>query len=288
MINSSAPEDSQTKKIEQKAQQIRKDIINIVYQAGPQRRGHPGPALSIADIVAVLYYGIMRINPKEPEWPDRDRFILSKGHASPVLYAVLALKGYFSREKYKTFRRIDGMLQGHPDMKRIPGVDMTTGSLGHGISAGIGMAISAKIDKKDYHVFVIVGDGECQEGLIWEAAMLAPKYKLDNLIAIVDKNGYQSCNKVSETVPMEPFKEKWTAFGWNVIEIDGHNIKEINAVLKLAVDHKDSPTVIIAHTVKGKGVSFMEGDNSWHQKALTEEEYQTALRELGGAEEEDD
>lgn len=282
IIRSSSFDTGKIRFLEEEARKIRMEIIKMTYEVGPERKAHPGPALSSADIVAALFFDIMKTDPSNSKWEDRDRFILSKGHASPVLYAVLANKGYFDKSLLKSFRRVNGMLQGHPDMKGIPGVDMTSGSLGHGLSAGMGMAISAKIDKKDYHVFVILGDGECQEGLVWEAAMSAPKYGLDNLIAIVDFNGFQSCDSVNCTIPLDPFIAKWISFGWNTIEIDGHNMNEIVSALEIAVSHKCKPTVIIAHTVKGKGISFMENDNSWHQKALSSEQFKTAMEELGG------
>lgn len=266
--------------LEEIARKIRIDIIKMVYEAGQARKGHPGSALSITEIITVLYFDIMKIDPADPQWPDRDRFILSKGHASPALYAALANRGYFSKEHYASFRKVDGMLQGHPDMRRIPGVDMTTGSLGHGLSAGIGMAIASKIDGKDYHVFVIMGDGECQEGLVWEAAMLAPRYELNNLVAIIDLNGWQSCGSIIETLPIEPIINKWQAFGWNTLDVNGHNIVELLAALELSVQHSCRPSVIVAHTVKGKGVSFMENNNTWHQKAPTKYEYDIAIAEL--------
>ena len=272
--------DQRLSRLIQKARQIRIDIIRMTYEAGPARKGHPGGALSITDIVAALFFDILRINPSDPNWPDRDRFILSKGHACPALYSALANRGYFDKEEFKSFRKIDGMLQGHPDMKSTPGVDITTGSLGHGLSAGVGMALAAKIDKRDYNVFVLLGDGECQEGLVWEAAMAAPKFLLDNLIAIVDVNRLQSCDWVDEIIPLEPLTAKWSAFGWNVIETDGHNMKELVSSLELAVSHEGQPTVIIAQTVKGKGVSFMEDDNIWHQKAPDKEQFDKAMAEL--------
>lgn len=274
--------DRRLNRLEEIARQIRIDILKITHLAGPARKGHPGGALSAADIVAALFFDIMRINPLDPGWRDRDRFILSKGHACPVLYAALANRGYFTKENYKSFRRVNGMLQGHPDMKSTPGVDMTAGSLGHGLSAGIGMALAAKIDKRKYRVYVLLGDGECQEGLIWEAALSAPKYGLDNLTAIVDFNRLQSCDWIDSTIPIEPFAAKWSAFGWNVLEIDGHNMKEVIAALELAVNHKKKPTVIIAHTVKGKGVSFMENDNDWHQRAPDRKQFEQAMAELQG------
>jgi len=274
-------------RLEEIARRLRIDIVKMTHLAGSARKGHPGGALSATDIVAALFFDIMRINPSDPDWRDRDRFILSKGHACPVLYAALANRGYFTEESYQSFRKVDGMLQGHPDMKNTPGVDMTTGSLGHGLSAGIGMALAARIDKRNYRVFVLVGDGECQEGLLWEAALSAPQYGLDNLTAIVDFNRLQSCDWVDATIPLEPFAAKWLAFGWNVLEIDGHNMQEVVAALELAVNHKNKPTVIIAHTVKGKGVSFMEDDNAWHQKAPDAKQFEQAMAELRGREKTD-
>jgi transketolase len=269
------------------ARQIRIDIVRMTYDAGPARKGHPGGALSATDIVAALFFDFMRLDPAKPKWPDRDRFILSKGHACPVLYAALANRGYFSKEAFASFRKVDGMLQGHPDMKGTPGVDMTAGSLGHGLSAGVGMAIAAKIDKRDYKVFVLLSDGECQEGLIWEAAMIAPKYKLDNLIAIVDVNRLQSSDWVEAILPLEPLAAKWMAFGWNVMEIDGHDMRQVVSALELAVHHKGKPTVILAQTVKGKGVSYMEDDNDWHQKAPDKKQFEQAMSELQGGEDKD-
>ena len=269
-------------RLEEFAKQIRIDIVTMTHRAGSARKGHPGGALSAADIVAALYFDIMRIRPEEPDWPFRDRCILSKGHACPVIYAALGILGYFDKKEYASFRKVDGMLQGHPDMKGTPGVDMTAGSLGHGLAAGMGMALAAKIDKTDFRVFVIIGDGECQEGLIWEPAMSAPKYKLDNLITIIDRNRLQSCDWVDATIPLDPLAEKWLAFGWNVIEIDGHAMTEVITALDLATRHNDQPTVIIANTVKGKGVSFMEDDNDWHQKAPSKEQYEQAIAEIRG------
>jgi transketolase len=269
-------------RLEEAARQIRIDILRMTYMAGPERKAHPGGALSAADIVAALYFDIMRIDPARPKWPDRDRFILSKGHACPVLYAALACRGYFGKDAYRSLRRVDGMLQGHPDMKNTPGVDMTTGSLGHGLSAGMGMALAARIDHKDYRVFVLLGDGECQEGLVWEAAMAAHHYRLDNLVAIVDANGLQSCDWVEATIALNPFAPKWTAFGWRVMEINGHRMEEVVSALDCTVRSEGRPTVIVAKTVKGKGVSFMENDNSWHQRAPDRKQYEQALAELGG------
>lgn len=269
--------------LEKKAREIKIDVIKMCYEVGPKRKAHPGGALSAADIVVTLYFDIMRIDPSNPDWKERDRFILSKGHACPVLYAALANLGYFDKKQYKSLRRVGGMLQGHPDMRKIPGVDMTTGSLGNGLSAGIGMALSARMDKKNYRVFVLLGDGECDEGIVWEGAMAASKYKLDNLIAIVDMNGLQSCGTVKSIMPTDSLIDKWRSFGWNTIEINGHNMSEIIFGLELASSYTSKPSVIIAHTVKGKGVSFMENDNAWHQKTFSIEQYDQAVMEIEGA-----
>lgn len=262
------------------ARMIRLDILDMCCRVGPDRKAHPGGALSAADIVAALYFDIMRIDPAQPLRPDRDRFILSKGHTCPVLYAALANRGYFSKDLYGTLRRIDGNLQGHPDMRKTPGVDMTTGSLGHGLAAGAGIAMSAKIDRKDFRVYVLLGDGEVQEGLVWESAMASPRLGLTNLTVIVDINRLQSGGSVDQILPLHPLREKWASFGWNTIEIDGHCMNEILSALDLAVLEQERPTVILARTVKGKGVKFMEDDNSWHQRTLTEEEYRLAAKML--------
>jgi transketolase len=263
--------------LKQKAKETRRNIIEIAYKAeGPS---HPGPALSSADILAALYFRIMKTDPKNPRWEDRDRFILSKGHACPVIYSVLALKGFFPQEWLYSVRRINSKLQGHPDMNKTPGIDMTSGSLGNGLSAGLGMAYYLKNKKKKSNVFVILGDGEFQEGSNLEAALTAPAMGVDNLIAIVDYNHFQSCGATDEIVPVDPLADKWKAFNWNVIEINGHNMEEIVSSLERAVQFRGRPTVIIAHTIKGKGISFMEHDNSWHQKKLTEEQYQQAIKE---------
>ncbi len=258
--------------------ELRKDVIEMLYRIGLEYKGHPGPALSIADIIACLYFKILNIDPKNPNWEDRDRFILSKGHACPVLYAALAKRGFFNKKHLYTFRHIGSILQGHPDMKRTPGIDMTTGSLGHGLGAGVGMALAARIDRKKYRTFTILGDGEMQEGLIWESLMLAGHYNLENLIVIIDRNRLQSCDPVDCIIDIEPLSSKLTSFNWSVIEIDGHNIE--NIISALSSKNKGRPLAIIAHTVKGKGVSFMENNNSWHQKPITEKEYLKALSEL--------
>ncbi|GAB4526590.1 MAG: transketolase [Anaerolineae bacterium] len=256
---------------------IRRDIIEMIHKAGS---GHPGGSLSAADIVTALYFRVMRIDPQNPGWPDRDRFILSKGHACPVWYAALAERGYFDKAHLGTLRQLNSILQGHADMLKTPGVDMTVGSLGQGFSAGLGMALSGKLRKKDYHVWVIIGDGEMQEGAVWEAAMAGAKWKLDNLTAILDLNGLQNDDFVVNTMPVEPVADKWRAFNWNVIEIDGHHMGEIVSALEEARTIKGKPTIIIAHTVKGKGVSFMENVAAWHGKAPSDEQMQQALQEI--------
>jgi len=256
---------------------IRCDIIEMIAAANA---GHPGGSLSAADIVTALYFRVMRIDPKKPDWPDRDRFILSKGHACPVWYAALAEHGYYDKAHLSTLRQLNSILQGHPDMKKTPGIDMTAGSLGHGLSAGLGMALSGKMRKKDYHVWIIIGDGESQEGSIWEAAMSGAKWKLDNLTAILDHNNLQNDDCVDTEMPIEPVADKWRAFNWHVLEIDGHNMKEIVEALEGAKNFKGMPTIIIAHTIKGKGVSFMENVVDWHGKAPCKEEAIQALEEI--------
>ena len=263
--------------LEIKAREIRKDIIEQVYFAGS---GHPGGSLSIADIMAVLYFDELKINEKEPQFEDRDRLVLSKGHCSPVLYASLAERGFFEKEKLKTFRNIDSNLQGHPDMNKVPGVDMTSGSLGQGLSIANGMAISGKMDKKSYRVYCILGDGEIEEGQIWEAAMTSSKYKLDNLCVIVDNNNLQIDGKIEDIKSSYPIDNKFESFGFYVINIDGNNIKEILSAFKQARLNKNKPTCIIAKTIKGKGVSYMENQVGWHGKAPSKEEYNKAIKEL--------
>jgi transketolase len=256
---------------------IRCDIIEMICTAGA---GHPGGSLSATDVVTALYFRLMRIDPKNPGWPDRDRFILSKGHACPVWYAALAERGYFDKAHLATLRRLNSILQGHPDMHKTPGVDMTVGSLGHGLSAGVGMALSAKLKKKDYRVWVVVGDGESQEGSIWEAAMSAAKWKLDNLTAVLDRNHLQNDGCVDDEMPIEPVADKWRAFGWHVDAIDGHNMEQVVAALEAARERKGLPTLILAETVKGKGVSFMENVADWHGKAPCQREADQALDEI--------
>jgi len=268
--------------IKRKALEIRKWIIESVYRAGS---GHPGGSLSIADILACLYFHEMRHDPKNPSWENRDRLVLSKGHAAPALYAALALSGYFPVEELRNLRKIGHFLQGHPCMKKVPGVDISTGSLGQGLSVGVGMALAGRIDNRDYRVFVILGDGEVQEGQIWEAANAASHFHLNNLIAILDRNRLQIDGPTEEIMHDEPLALRWKSFGWEVVEIDGHDIEEILDVFH-EIKHNEKPTIIIAHTIKGKGVSFMEGTLSFHGKAPTHEQYVRAMSELEQAERE--
>ena len=263
--------------LEKLANNIRIEIINQVYAA---QSGHPGGSLSIADIMAVLYFNELNVNPQNPTWEDRDRVVLSKGHCAPALYATLALKGYFNISELQNLRKIDAILQGHPDMKKVPGVDMTTGSLGQGLSCANGMAISAKLDNKNYRVYAILGDGEIEEGQIWEAAMAAHKYKLDNLCVIVDNNNLQIDGKIEDVMSPYPIDEKFKSFDFEVININGNNVKEILQALEKAKTIKEKPTCIIAKTTKGKGVSFMENKAEWHGKAPNEEQYKQAIQEL--------
>lgn len=261
------------------ATKVRKNIVEQVYRA---KSGHPGGSLSIADVLTVLYFNNMNIDTNNSKWEDRDRFVLSKGHCSPALYAVLAERGFFPVEELKGFRSIDSVLQGHPDMKYIKGVDMSSGSLGQGLSAANGMALSAKIHNKNYRVYAALGDGEIAEGQIWEAAMFAAHYKLDNLTVFVDVNGLQIDGQTCEVMNSEPIDKKFEAFGWNVIKIDGHNYNEIDAAIKKSKEKelKEKPTAIICKTTKGKNVSFMENQAKWHGSAPNEEQYNQAIREL--------
>ena len=256
---------------------IRKDIIEEVYSANS---GHPGGALSIADIITALYFNEMNIDPKNPKDENRDRLILSKGHASAALYAALAEKGYFPKEDLKTFRNINSYLQGHPDMKHIPGVDMSTGSLGQGLSAANGMAMMLKLDKNPARVYCICGDGEIEEGQIWEAAMSSSKYKLDNLCLIIDNNNLQIDGTIEEVKSSYPIDDKFKSFGFNVITINGHDFSQILQAFEEAKNCKDKPTAIIAKTIKGKGITFMENQVGWHGKAPSQQEYEQAIKEL--------
>lgn len=265
------------RELELKATEMRKDIVTMV---GAAQSGHPGGSLSAADILSALYFKVMRHDPKNPTWSERDRFVLSKGHASPVVYAALANAGYFPREEVKTFRAINSRLQGHPDKKKVPGVEFSTGSLGQGLSGAVGMAIIGKLDKKDYRVFALIGDGESEEGQIWEAAMSASHYKLDNLVAITDHNGLQIDGPNVEVMNVEPLADKWRAFGWNVITIDGHDYTQILDALSPEAKIEGKPTMIMADTVKGKCVSYMENVCDWHGKAPSPEQVDQAVSEL--------
>ena len=260
-----------------KAAQVRLNILEGVHAA---KSGHPGGSLSIAELITYLYNKEMKVDPKNPKWADRDRLVLSKGHTAPALYAILAEQGFFPREELKKLRQVDSFLQGHPDMKHTPGVDMTTGSLGLGISAACGMALAAKIDNKDYRTYTILGDGETEEGQVWEAAMFAAHYKLDNLCVIVDWNGLQIDGPIAEVMNPAPHDEKFKAFGFHVISIDAHDFDQIEAALAEARTVKGKPTAIIMTSVKGKGVSFMENQCSWHGNAPSDEQYEQAVAEI--------
>ena len=259
------------------ATNVRKGIIEAVYNAAS---GHPGGSLSIADVLTYLYFEELNVDPKKPKMEDRDRFVLSKGHTSPALYSVLAHRGFFPVEDLKTFRKLGSYLQGHPDMKGIPGVDMSAGSLGLGISSACGMALSAKYNKKDYRVYAAIGDGESEEGQVWEAAMFAAHYKLDNLCVVLDENGLQIDGPTAEVIGPAPFEAKFEAFGWNVISINAHDFDEIESAIKAAKLCKGKPTVIIAKSVKGKGVSYMENKCQWHGAAPKTDLYEVAIKDL--------
>ncbi len=266
----------QIRELEQKAKKIRRLIIQMLVKAGS---GHPGGSLSSADLITCLYFAKFRHNPEFPDWPDRDRFHMSKGHCCPLWYAVLAERGYFKIDELWNLRKLGSTLQGHPDW-RTPGVDVASGSLGQGLSIAIGMALAGKLDKKDYRVYCLMGDGEIQEGQVWEAAMAASHYRCDNLCALLDYNRYQIDGKISEIMELEPLADKWKAFGWHIIEIDGHNIKEILQAYDQAEKIRNKPSIIIARTTKGKGVSFMENVVDFHGRAPTSEEARKALEEL--------
>lgn len=260
------------------ARQIRCDIVRTVHQAGS---GHPGAALSAVEIATALYFRVLNIDPADPNRRDRDRFILSKGHACPVYYAALARRGFFPVEELATLRRTGSRLQGHPDMNKTPGVDMTSGSLGAGLSCGVGMALAARMDGLPCRIYVVMGDGETQEGAVWEAAMAAAHYRLDNLVAVIDNNRLQLDGYTCDVMDISPIAEKWASFRWNVIEVDGHDIDALLEAFGSAARTRNAPTVVIANTVKGKGVSFMEGVCDWHGRWPTEEETRLALAELG-------
>lgn len=261
------------------ARNIRKDIVSMIYMS---KSGHPGGSLSAVEILTALYFDEMNIDPNNCKMEDRDRFVLSKGHAAPVLYATLAHKGYFDREELKGLRKINRMLQGHPDMKGTPGVEMSTGSLGQGFSVACGMAMASKLDNAPWRVYTLLGDGEVQEGIVWEAAMSAAHYKLDNMVAFLDYNGLQIDGKTEDVMNIGSIVDKFKAFGWNVIEIDGHDFDQIFAALDMAKETVGKPTMIIAKTIKGKGVSFMENQAGWHGAAPSDSDLERALLDLGG------
>jgi transketolase len=265
------------KSLEERAKIIRRYVIKMLTKAGS---GHPGGSLSAVDLLVVLFYDKMRHNPQQPKWQDRDRFVLSKGHGCPALYAILADMGYFSVDKLETLRQFGSILQGHPCMKTTPGIEISGGSLGQGLSVGLGIALAAKLDKKDYRTYVMLGDGEIEEGQIWEAAMAASHYKAENLCAILDQNELQIDGFIHDVMSSHPIPAKWRSFGWHVIEINGHNYKAIIDAYNEAEKIKGRPTIIVAKTVKGKGVSFMENQVDWHGKAPTKEEAEKALAEL--------
>lgn len=261
------------------SKEIRKDIVKMLTESAS---GHPGGSLSATDIMTVLFFKEMNLDPNNEKDPNRDRFVLSKGHAAPVLYSALARRGYFPVEELSTLRKFKSRLQGHPSIQYLPGIDMSTGSLGQGVSAAVGMALAGKIDKKDYRVYTILGDGELEEGQVWEAAMCAAHYKLNNLTAFIDFNGLQIDGDITKVMNPCPIDKKFEAFGWNVLVIDGHNYEEIIDAIEKAKECKDKPTVVVCNTVKGKGVSFMENQAAWHGTAPSKEQCETALKELGG------
>jgi len=263
--------------LKETARKLRRHVISMIATAGS---GHPGGSLSAADIVTALFFKVMHHNPEKPQWPDRDRFILSKGHAAPILYAALAESGYFPVEELSTLRKLGSRLQGHTDINLTPGVEMSAGSLGMGLSFGIGVALAARLDHRDYKTYVLLSDGECDEGQTWEAALSAPQFKLDNLVAIIDCNRIQLSGWTRDIMNLEPLNQKWQAFGWHTIDIDGHDFNQILSAFQEARKVKAKPTVIIARTIKGKGVSFMENKVKFHGKAPTPEEAEIALKEL--------
>ena len=264
------------KRLEEQAVQIRQDIINMIHEAGA---GHPGGSLSAVEMVTALYFHVLNIAPQNPRWPDRDRFVLSKGHACPVVYACLARRGFFDVAHLSTLRKYHSILQGHPDMNKVPGFDMSSGSLGNGLSTAVGMALSARLHKQDYMTYCLLGDGEIQEGMVWEAAMAASHHDLKNLIAIVDCNGVQINGWTNDIMTVEPLADKWRAFGWGVVEVNGHNMKDVLTALHTAKTLR-KPTAILMRTVKGKGVSFMEDDAKWHGGCPSEEELIEAIRQI--------
>lgn len=264
-------------RLEEQAVQLRRDIVEMIHAA---KAGHPGGSLSAVDMITALYFHVMRIDPQNPRWEDRDRFVLSKGHACPALYAALARRGFFDPKHLTTLRQYHSILQGHPDMNKTPGIDISSGSLGNGLAIGVGMAMSGRLHHQDYMTYVMLGDGEVQEGMVWEAAMAAHHHDLGNLVAIVDCNGVQINGWVNEIMIVEPLADKWRAFGWNVVEVNGHNMKDLLTVLHTAKTMRH-PTVILMRTVKGRGVSFMEDDCKWHGNSPSDEELVQAILEIG-------
>lgn len=264
-------------RLEEQAVQLRRDIVEMIHAA---KAGHPGGSLSAVDMITALYFHVMRIDPQNPRWEDRDRFVLSKGHACPALYAALARRGFFDPKHLTTLRQYHSILQGHPDMNKTPGIDISSGSLGNGLAIGVGMAMSGRLHHQDYMTYVMLGDGEVQEGMVWEAAMAAHHHDLGNLVAMVDCNGVQINGWVNEIMTVEPLADKWRAFGWNVVEVNGHNMKDLLTVLHTAKTMRH-PTVILMRTVKGRGVSFMEDDCKWHGNSPSDEELVQAILEIG-------
>ena len=264
-------------RLEEQAVQLRRDIVEMIHAA---KAGHPGGSLSAVDMITALYFHVMRIDPQNPRWEDRDRFVLSKGHACPALYAALARRGFFDPKHLTTLRQYHSILQGHPDMNKTPGIDISSGSLGNGLAIGVGMAMSGRLHHQDYMPYVMLSDGEVQEGMVWEAAMAAHHHDLGNLVAIVDCNGVQINGWVNEIMTVEPLADKWRAFGWNVVEVNGHNMKDLLTVLHTAKTMRH-PTVILMRTVKGRGVSFMEDDCKWHGNSPSDEELVQAILEIG-------
>jgi transketolase len=270
--------ESLLKELEQIARQLRIDSVEMIFH---RQSGHPGGSLSAAEIITALFFYKLRINPLQPTWPERDRFLLSKGHASAVYYAALARRGFFPLDDLRQWGNLDCHLQGHPDRLKTPGIDMTSGILGHGLSIASGLALAARVQKQNYRVYVLMGDGECQAGIIWEGAMTAAKYRLANLTAIIDYNDVQLDGSVHEIMPLEPLSAKWRAFNWEVLEINGHNLRQVLEALDTAGEIHNQPTVIVAHTTKGKGVSYMENKSYWHGIVPNQEQYQQALKDLG-------
>jgi transketolase len=271
--------DERKRELDEMCLQFRQDLIDLLYQI---QTGHPGGSLSCTEILTVLYFDIMNLDPKNPGWEKRDRLILSKGHAAPILYRILAERGYFPKEDLKTLRQAGSYLQGHPCVHKTPGVELSSGPLGLGLGAGIGMALGERLKGSDAYIYVVMGDGEIQEGAVWEAALAGNKFKLSHCIAILDHNGVQLDGTNEEIMPMGDIGAKWEAFGWNVIYCDGHNVMEIEKAVAEAKQKTDGPSILICKTVKGKGVSFMEGKSAWHGKPIGEEDYKKAKAELGG------